>query len=112
MLENLRMHFRARYLIRNYDFQVAQISASDPKRQIDVQIAKRSDGEIHPPVEPYQAVAIATCHRNLLASVEDEAASSGSFSQYREEVIQANHDMQAFVSRTLRLARWRTNCPR
>ena len=106
------MHFQARYLIRNYDFQGAQISASDPKRQIDVQIAKRPDDETHPPIEPYQAVAIATCQRDILACVQDKAASSGSFSQYREEVIQANEEMQAFVLRVLRLARWRANCPK
>ena len=47
------MHFQARHLINNYDFQGAQISASDPRRQIDVQIAKRPDDETHPPVEPY-----------------------------------------------------------
>jgi hypothetical protein len=106
------MHFQARYLIKNYDFQGAQISVSDPKRQIDVQIAKRPDDETHPPIEPHQAIAIATCQRDILACVEDEAASSGSYSQYKEEVIQANEDMQALVLRTLRLARWRANCPK
>ncbi len=106
------MHFRARYLIRDYDFQGAKISASDPKKRIYVQIAKRSDGETHPPLEPYQAVAVATCHRDILARVEEEAASSDSFSQYGEEVVQINHDLQEFVLRTIRLARWRTNCPK
>jgi hypothetical protein len=105
------MYFRVRYIIRDFVFGDAQISVSDPARQIDVLISKRPGDETHPPLEPSRGVAIATCQRELPARHHDEAVSSGSLSIKREVVGQVHHDLYETILHTLRLARWRANSP-
>ena len=48
------MYFRACYIVRDFDLGDAQISASDPVKQIDVLISRRPSDETHPPAEQNQ----------------------------------------------------------
>jgi hypothetical protein len=105
------MYFRSLYIIRDFALGDAQISVSDPARQIDVLIFRRPCDETHPPWEPHQGVAAATCQREIPARHRDEAVSSGSLSIKREVVSQVHHDLHEIILHTLRLARWRANCP-
>src|ERR1700680_93595 len=105
------MYFRVRYIIRDFLFGDAQISVSDPAKQIDVLISKRPSDETSPPLEQRQGVATATCQRELPERHHNEAVSSGSLSAKREIVGQVHHDMQEMIVHTLRLARWRANSP-
>jgi hypothetical protein len=111
-LEEVNMHFRVGYIIRNYDFQGAQIVASDPIRRIEVQFTKRPQDETDPRAEPFQAVATATCESDLPPAIEEAVSLSGSLPWDTEGVSQAFEELKAFVLRTLRLARWRANCPK
>src|SRR6202167_3588933 len=104
------MYFRVRYIIRDFDFGDAQISVSDPARQIDVLISKRSsDDTSAPPAEPNDGVASATCERELTARHHDEAVSSERLSIKREIVAQVRAHLQEVILHMLRLARWRSN---
>jgi hypothetical protein len=104
------MYFRVRYIIRDFDFGDAQISVSDPARQIDVLISKRSsDDTSAPPAEPNDGVASATCERELPARHHDEAVSSERLSIKREIVAQVGVDLKEMILHILRLARWRSN---
>jgi len=105
------MHFRARYIIRDFQFGDARINVSDPAKQIDVLISKRPSDETHPPQEPNQGVATARCQREMPARHRDEAVSSGSLSIKREVVGQVHHDLSETILHALRLARWRANSP-
>jgi len=105
------MYFRDRYIIRDFQFGEAQISVSDPAKQIDVLISKRPADETHPPQEPHQGVATAECRREIPARHHDEAVSSGNLSIKREVVGQVRDDLREITLRALRLARWRTNAP-
>jgi hypothetical protein len=105
------MYFRARYIIRDFGFGDAQISVSDPVKQIDVMISKRPGDETHPPQEPNQGVATAKCQREIPARHRDEAVSSGNLSIKREVVGQVYRDLFEITRRALRLARWRANAP-
>src|ERR1700693_5837240 len=103
------MYFRVRYIIRDFLLGEAQIIVSDPARQIDVLISKRPGDETHPPLEPNQGVATATCQRQLAARHHDEAVSSGKLSVKREDVGEVQHELLEIILHTLRLARWRAN---
>src|ERR1700674_2906041 len=105
------MYFRARYIIRDFQFGDAQISVSDPAKQIDVLISKRPGDETHPPQEPNQGVATAKCQREIPARHRDEAVSSGNLSIKKEVVGQVHHDLSEIILHALRLARWRANSP-
>jgi hypothetical protein len=103
------MYFRACYIIRDFDLGDAQISASDPVKQIDVMISRRPRDETHPPAEQNQGVATATCQREMPPRHHDEAISSGNLSAKREAVSQVQQDLQETMLHILRLARWRAN---
>jgi hypothetical protein len=48
------MHFRLKYVIRDFEFGDAKIAVSDPVKTIDVVIEKRSPEEKHPEFESGQ----------------------------------------------------------
>lgn len=104
-----RMYFRVQYIIRDFKFGDAQISVSDPAKQIDVLLSKRPGDETSPPLERNQGIAKATCQRELPTRHHDEAVSSGSLSIRKEIVSQVHHDMYEMILHTIRLARWRCN---
>jgi hypothetical protein len=103
------MYFRLRYIISNFEFGDAQISVSDPARQINVLISKRTGDETIRPLELNQGVATATCQREIPAKHHDEAVSSGNLSMNTEVVGEVQNDLRDIILHAIRLASWRAN---
>jgi hypothetical protein len=103
------MYFRLNCVIRDFELGAPEISVSDPTKQIDVVISRRHGDDTDPPWQPNQAVAVATCPRDLAARHHDEAVSSGSLSIKKGVVGQVRQELQDVILHTVRLARWRAN---
>ena len=105
------IHFRLRYITRDFVFDDAQIAFPDPAKRLDVLLARWVPDSRAAKAEPGDGVVTATCAREVTDRLYSQAVSTGQISVKQNPVNDVFDDMQKFILRTLRLIRWRTKAP-
>jgi hypothetical protein len=101
------MHFRLTYVTDAFVFGDAEISASEPDKNITVVVRRRPNNGGLPAFEPTDGLIVALCERTLSDRLHNEATNSGILSLEKGAVKKAYDDMNDCIQRTLRLVRWR-----
>jgi hypothetical protein len=104
-----KIQFRLRYVTHDFGFGDSVICASDSKAGISVTIRKREKEEGGVPLQPGDGIAEATREMELSEDVIKSICTSPTIT--KEPLSSLYKQMSEFSSRTLRLARWRTNAP-
>jgi hypothetical protein len=107
------MYFQNRYITTGFEFGDKQINVSDPEKNMDFLLRKRTPEDAPPndkPLEAGDGFVTVTCKREMTKRIYDGAVSSGQLSIRNGAVGSISHEMYKYVLRTMRLIRWRTNC--